>query len=191
MENRFYSPLQRAITVLENAGYRYAIIGGLALSQWAPIRATEDIDLKVLVADMKYEKLRSLLSTEFPINARPLAPGNPFVVAVIIEDVIVDFLFTIPGHDELIVSRAIKQVINKNTYWICTAEDLIIQKMVAGREKDRLDVESIIAAQKDRLDNNYIKKWLREYDNVLEERNLLNSYRLLVEKTKHIPRRVG
>ncbi len=189
MENRFYSPLQRAIGFLENAGYRYAIIGGLALSQWAPIRATEDIDLKVLVADMNYGKLRSLLRTEFPINARPLAPGNPFVVAVVIEDVIVDFLFTIPGHDELIVSRAIKQIIKGNTYLICTAEDLIIQKMVAGRGKDSLDVESIIATQKDRLDNNYIEKWLREYDKVLEERSLLISYRLFVEKTRQIPGR--
>ena len=59
--------------MLEKAGYRYAVIGGLALSQWGIVHATYDIDIKVLVPDLDYTKIRSLLSSTFRQSARQKA----------------------------------------------------------------------------------------------------------------------
>ncbi len=42
MESELDKPLGIAINFLENNGYRYAIIGGIALSQWGVVRVTHD-----------------------------------------------------------------------------------------------------------------------------------------------------
>jgi hypothetical protein len=53
MEKQLEGPLKIAIDVLEKSGYRYAVIGGLALAQWWMVRLTQDIDIKVLVPDFE------------------------------------------------------------------------------------------------------------------------------------------
>lgn len=45
---------KKAVALLESHGYRYALVGGVALSQWGVICATHDVDIKVLVPDMDY-----------------------------------------------------------------------------------------------------------------------------------------
>lgn len=49
MERRLEPPLHTAVAFLEEHGYRYAIIGGVALAHWGVVRATYDVDIKVLV----------------------------------------------------------------------------------------------------------------------------------------------
>lgn len=73
-------------------------------------------------------------------------PENPLIVAVNIEGVIVDFLLALPGYEELIVERAVPRDLGGWTAWICSAEDPIIQKAVAGRAKDWEDIEALIIA---------------------------------------------
>jgi hypothetical protein len=52
VEKKLKTSLRAAISALEKNGYRYAIIGGIALSQWGIIRATYDIDIKVAVPNL-------------------------------------------------------------------------------------------------------------------------------------------
>lgn len=85
MHEQLRMPLEQVVAFLETHGYRYAIIGGIALSQWGHLRFTYDIDIKVLVPDMKYEEVRNALRQAFPEPARQHAPANPFIVAVMLE----------------------------------------------------------------------------------------------------------
>lgn len=48
----------------------------------------------------------------------------------------VDFLLALPGYEEKIIERAVQQDLGGFSAWICSAEDLIIQKVVAGCGKD-------------------------------------------------------
>jgi predicted nucleotidyltransferase len=186
MEKNLEFPLQVAISILEKSGYRYALIGGMALSQWGIVRATYDIDIKVLVPDLDYKKIRSLLKSAFPQAARQKAPENPFIVAAIINDVIVDFLLALPGYEELIIERAIRHDMGEWKIWICSAEDLIIQKVVAGREKDLQDVQSILVVQHDKLDYKYIEEWLSRFVEALDNEKLLKNYHSILEKANKI-----
>lgn len=52
MEKLLEAPLRKALVFLEDQGYRYAVIGGIALSQWGVIRATLDVDIKILAPDI-------------------------------------------------------------------------------------------------------------------------------------------
>ena len=188
MEKQLEVPLQIAISLLEKSGYRYAVIGGLALSQLGIVRATYDIDIKVLVPDLDYAKIRSVLKSAFPLPARSKAPEDPLIVAVIINDVIVDFLLTIPGYEELIIERAYQIDIGGFITWICSAEDLVIQKIVADRDKDLLDVESILVVQHDKLDYQYIESWLVKFGEALDQPELLSKYHTLLDKASNIYR---
>lgn len=52
---------------------------------------------------------------------------------------------------------------------VCTIEDLLIFKLFAAREKDLLDVKSLVAHNREKLDLAYLRA--RAKDFVLLERN--------------------
>jgi predicted nucleotidyltransferase len=176
MDDFLEKPLRMAIEFLEKHQLRYAIIGGLALAQWNYIRATKDVDIKVLVSDLDYTAVRRSIQTAFPDRARTNAPDNAFIVAVNVESIIVDFLLTLPGYEEQLIERAVERDLGGWSAWVCTAEDLIIQKVSAGRPKDWIDVEGLLIAQRGKLDHPYIEDWLDQFAQALENPDLLEKY---------------
>jgi predicted nucleotidyltransferase len=46
---------------------------------------------------------------------------------------------------------------------VCTIEDLIIMKLVAGRTKDRLDVETLIPLNRKELNLRYLRARTKEF----------------------------
>jgi len=184
MEKSLEAPLKTAVAFLEKHNYSYAIIGGIALSQWGVVRATYDVDIKVLVPDTDYTRIRDLLLLSFPTRARKRLPENPLIISVLIEDVVVDFLLTIPPYEELIIERSIQRDIRGKQIRICSAEDLIIQKIIAGREKDWDDVKALLIEQKNRLDENYIVDWLKQFAEVLENPSIFTKYKVILGEIK-------
>lgn len=184
MNEQLKTPLQKVVTFLESHGYQYAVIGGIAMAQWGHLRFTYDIDIKVFVPDMNYEEVRTRLRTAFPEPARQHAPVNPFIVAIILDQITVDFLLTLPGYEEQIIKRAVRRNLNGFSAWICAVEDLIIQKVTAGRGKDWPDVEALLIEQRGKLDEAYIEDWLAQFAEALEKPEMLAEYRRLVEKVK-------
>jgi len=176
--------VRKVIAFLENHGYRYALIGGIALSQWGVVRATYDVDIKLLVPDNDYAAMRAVLRAAFPQRARETMPQNPLIVAVTVGDVIVDFLLALPGYEELIIERAVRRDLDGWAAWICSAEDLIIQKVVAGRERDWLDVEALLIEQHGKLDEIYIASWLAQFAEALEDEELARRYQCLWAKVQ-------
>lgn len=184
MEKQLEAPLRKAVAFLDEHGYRYAIIGGVALPHWGVIRATNDVDLKVLVPDTDYSAVRKALRAAFPQRAREHMPHEPLIVAVNIDGVMVDFLLALPGYEELIIERAVQRNLGGWSVWICSAEDLVIQKVVAGRGKDWLDVEALLIERRGKLDEAYIADWLTQFAEVLEMPDLLTEYQRLLAKVK-------
>jgi hypothetical protein len=62
---------------------------------------------------------------------------------------------------------------------VCTAEDLIIYKMLSLRSKDQADVESIVRRQGDKLDDAYVEDWLLQFEQALDDSTLVNEYHRL------------
>jgi predicted nucleotidyltransferase len=180
------SALQKVTRFLEGNNYRYAVIGGVALSYWGVARYTHDIDIKILAPNVNISSTREALRAAFPQPARTHLPQNPLIVAVTVDEVIVDFLLALPGYEELIIQRALKRDLGGWSIWICSAEDLIIQKIVAGRGKDWLDVEALLIEQRGHLDETYIESWLTQFAEALEMPALLSEYHSLQEKVRGI-----
>jgi predicted nucleotidyltransferase len=185
VEKRLEGSLQKAIAFLEEQGYRYAVIGGIAVAQWGFPRATHDVDLKVLVPNTDYAGVRAALLRRFPERARTNAPENPFIVAVTIDKIIVDFLLTLPGYEEQIIERAVRRDLGGISAWVCSIEDLIIQKVVADREKDWLDLEALLLEQYGKFDEALVENWLTQFAEALEKPEILTKYLQLVERVKN------
>jgi predicted nucleotidyltransferase len=136
----------------------------------------------VVAPNSDYAALRRRLLAAFPERARQQAPQNPLIVMVSVGEVIVDFLLALPGYDEQIVERALLRDLGGFSAWVCSAEDLIIQKVIAGREKDWLDVDSLLRAQRGKLDYAYIDEWLGQFAEALEQPELLQRFRQVRER---------
>lgn len=183
MEKKLLPPLRKAIALLERHGYRYAVIGGLAVSTWGRTRATYDVDFKVLVPDTDYPSVRTAIRSAFSERARPHVPENPLIVDTKVDGVIVDFLLAVPGYEENIVTRAVRCELAGLEVWICSPEDLIIQKAVAGRAQDWQDIEGLLIEQHGHLDLDYVKDWLKEFAEALNQPEMLSQYQNI---QKHI-----
>ena len=179
MENPFKQTLRKVTTFLEAQQIQYAVIGGIANQIWGQARFTYDIDIKVLVPDSDYEGLRATLLKAFPESGRPNLPMNPLIVSVKAGEIIVDFLLSTPGYEESLVKRAVRHQYDNLSLWICTAEDLIIQKAIAGRSKDWQDIEGILIEQQTKLDQNYLEDWLGQFADALDHPDILDHYRAI------------
>lgn len=87
MEKPLSAALLKAVAFLEKNKYRNAIIGGIAMAQWGYVRATYDIDIKVLVPETDYELISTAIHKEFTQPARENLPKNPLIISVTVDQV--------------------------------------------------------------------------------------------------------
>ena len=182
VDDQLFIALQRAVAWLEEHDYQYAVIGGIANQRWGVSRLTHDVDIKVLVPDLDYATIRTALRADFAERGRPHVPLNPLVVDVVIDGATVDFLLAIPGYDEQVVTRAVQHKLDDLSIWLCLPEDLIVQKVVAGRPKDWIDIEGILVEQHGKLDLDYLEDWLAQFAEFLERPEILAQYQKIQER---------
>lgn len=150
--------------VCESEGWRFCLIGGIALQRWGEPRETVDVDLTLLTGFgdemrfistlMRHFEARIDRAAEFARENRVLLLRAPSGVGLDIalgglpfEETVVDrsSVFTFPPDASLRT---------------CSAEDLIVLKAFADRPKDWVDVEGIVIRQVDRLDWRYVREQL-------------------------------
>lgn len=145
--------------------WRFCIIGALAVQRWGEPRLTQDVDLTVVTgfgAEPQYvaellQRFRGRIPTarEFAIAKRVLlllsSGGIPIDVA----------LGALP-YEERVVARASPYAIQESVaLTTCSAEDLVVLKVFAGREKDWLDVEGVVVRRAESLDRALIRRELK------------------------------
>jgi hypothetical protein len=89
----------------------------------------------------------------------------------------VDISLGMPGYEEEVMQRVVDyELAPGRLVRLCSAEDLIIHKAVAGRPQDLVDIEGVVYRQRDKLDVEYIRRWLGEFAVVLENPELLERF---------------
>jgi predicted nucleotidyltransferase len=153
--------MQRVIDFLIGRNIPYKVIGGVAISIWGEMRVTHDVDFKVSV-DMLLAGFRKLVLEYFPARPTNIPPHklSPYVIHIWgMPDVAVDLLVSIFDYEKQAIERAKQFEIEGVSARVCTAEDLIIHKAIANRDKDWMDVEGILIRQCDKLNIKYIREW--------------------------------
>jgi len=158
----------------------YVIIGGIAVQCWGEPRLTIDVDLAILLPAGGEERRLREIAAAFP-------PRLKDAVAFALEHRLLpvdvpgaspaDLSLALPGFEEEAIARAVAYDLGqRRSVRLCTAEDLVVYKCVAGRPQDVLDVESVVARQGDTLDVAHIRRWVEQFAQLTDEREIVGRF---------------
>jgi hypothetical protein len=152
---------------LQKNDIRYCLIGGLAAGYWGEPRFTRDMDFTVHTHTGKLAPFIDLLKKGgFVITEK--GEGQVQVLAKGPLTFQADIILAETEYQDWVVQRAVTHPMFSVQVPICSAEDLVILKLIANRRQDLLDIESVMSHQKKILDIDYLKKWISFWD--LEKR---------------------
>lgn len=151
----------------------YVIIGGIAVQRWGQPRLTRDVDLTVLLQAGREEPVLREMLRAFPgrvDDALRFALVHRVLPVQVPGGSEADITLGLPGYEEGVIARAVDYDLGDGrVVRLCSAEDLIIHKAVAGRPQDVMDIEGIVARQRDRLNLAHLRRWLGEFSALLDD----------------------
>lgn len=181
--NPLYQSLVRLQQRLTTAGIASVVIGGIAVSAWARPRATQDIDFKVLLDRDAAQHLLDVLQPDYvSLQANPLAALQHTGVLFVKDQagIRIDLQLADTSLDESAIQRARTIELEPGvTAQVCSAEDLILYKMISTRPQDQIDVENLVQRQGQQLDDHYVLHWLRQLEQALDDSTLIATYQRL------------
>ena len=175
----FFEPLEALQRLISRFDDRGVIIGGAAVSILGKARYTEDIDAMFLLSIKDIPRLLEAASEEGIEprieNATEFARTSRVVLLKhVISNTNIDVsLGVLPFEQEIVERSIVHQVDAALQIRLPTPEDLIILKAVAHRAKDLEDIR-ILADKYTNLDIPRIKKWVKQFAEVLEMPSLWN-----------------
>ena len=178
--NRQFETAWQLHTFLSARRIPYAIIGGLAVQRWGQPRLTRDVDLTMLLEPGREEATLREIVAAFPPR---IEDAVAFALAHRVLPVDVpggseaDLSLGLPGYEEHAVARAVPYDLGGGRQVrLCSAEDLIVHKALAGRPQDVLDIEGIVARQGKALDVAYLRRWLDELARTSDDPEVRNRF---------------
>jgi len=165
--NARWAAAWQAHTFFTEQGIPYAITGGIAVQYWGEPRFTQDIDLTISVPlDELTSFIGRILDNFSPRmeDALEFARLNRVVLVKASNGYPLDIALGLPGYEDEVMARSVdREVAPGKVIRICSAEDLIVYKAIAGRAQDIRDIEGIVYRQGKMLNDAYIQQWLLEF----------------------------
>lgn len=136
---------------LDARGWRSCIIGGVAVQRWGEPRLTRDVDITLLAGlgseDGYVDEILRHYGTRID-GAREFALTRRVMLLSSADGTDIDLALGGLAFEEDAVNRASNfEFYPGMALRTCSAEDLIVMKAFAGRERDWGDVKGIIARQ--------------------------------------------
>lgn len=163
---------REAFAFLEASGVRYLVIGGLAVMAIGEARLTADADVVAYLTERDADALiQKAKSAGFDVDPgverkRLEATGTlRFVRGAFRLDII---LASLP-FEEVAYARAVEHRLFGHLVKLPTPEDLLLFKILAGRDKDLLDAEGVARRHAGRVDWSYVEGTIRELCDLAED----------------------
>ena len=173
-------------TRLDDLGFRYCVIGGVANQRWGEPRQTVDVDAMLyLQFGNEQEVVNQLLSIyESRIDAPiPFALQNRIVLLESELGTGIDVsLGGLPFEERMVDRASVWHVQGHGQIGTCSAEDLVVLKAFASRPQDWIDVEKVIIRQAKSLDRNLIRSELQPLAELKEDPEILTQLEQLLNK---------
>jgi hypothetical protein len=146
-------------------------MGGLALAAWNHVRATRDVDLLVSLGKADLDLVLTKLGEK---GVRPRTGtaldqiGNLRMLQLVYDppgaflDVSIDLILADCDHQRQAIERSVRAQLPglDVEILVLSCEDLIINKLVAGRILDGFDASSLLRANRSTLDMKYLQLWI-------------------------------
>jgi hypothetical protein len=162
--NEVFAAAVELQTFCQEQGWLFCFIGGIAVQRWSEPRFTDDVDITLLTKLGEEEKfIDSLIHRFIPRrnDALEFALRNRVLVLETRTGVGLDIaLGAFPFEGRTVKRASVFRFPPGQSLITCSAEDLIIHKCFASRDKDWLDVDGILARQAGKLDLALIRREL-------------------------------
>lgn len=172
--------------LLKEENARFCFIGGLAVQRWGEPRFTNDADLSLLTRFVEDEKWADFLLSHFEPrypDAREFALTRRVLLLRAGNGVGIDISLGGLDFEVRSVGRATSwELPDESSLITCVAEDLIVHKAFASRDRDWLDVDTILMRQGSKLDTALIFRELEPLVALKEEPAILEKLRTLMRK---------
>lgn len=166
MDDAFYASVSAFIGAMRRLRAGWMFIGAVPLAAWGQARASTDADFVVSLGLLDSWRLDEIMSKAgFSKVAGPAQiPQSALIVSNYIYEkgrvpFNVDVFLTTTEWDVNALARRTMVRFGNRRYWISTAEDLLLYKLMAWRKRDVEDAASIVERGGDALDWTYILKW--------------------------------
>lgn len=189
------SPLVAAarelLTFLETLGRPACLIGGMVVARWGEPRQTQDVDATVLADFGEELTVLGQVLQRFPSRdprPEPRAELGRLALVTASNGVHIDLSFAGFPFEMEVLDRASDWEVEPGTRLrTCSAEDLIVYKLVAARLIDLHDVQSIVdRRQAAGLDLDRIRLWGRRFGEILDRPDLLDPFESALRKPGRI-----
>lgn len=168
------------LSVLEAAGVPACLIGGLVVARWGQPRATTDADFSVLAPYGDEAPVIDVLLDRFKArrpDARAFALAHRVLLLASDEGVGIDVaLAAFPFEIDAIEKASPWHIAPGVIVRTCSAEHLVVYKLVAARPQDLVDMAGIVRRQGLRLDAEFVRLWGREFAELKEDPDLLRPF---------------
>ena len=160
----FEDAITKVIQGLSEIGAEYMLVGSFSSMYYSFPRSTTDADFVVGSQDLDVVRLSTILGERFkldpqlsfetiggPVKNEIEVTGSPFRIEI--------FRLTNEPFDQIRFARRREIVLFGRQVWIPTVENVILQKLIWDRPKDRDDVAGVIEANRKSLDEDYLQFW--------------------------------
>src|SRR5882672_7419079 len=145
------SAAQAVLAALDAASIPACLIGGMVISRWGQPRATTDTDVSALAPYGDEGRVLDALLARFQprrSDARAFAMDRRVLLLVSAEGVGIDVaLASFPFEIEAIERATSWRLDDGIDLRTCSAEHLVVYKLVAARPQDLIDMEGIVRRQ--------------------------------------------
>jgi len=174
---KFSQYFKQSIRLIKAVKIDYLIIGGIAIGVWGEPRLTEDIDFIIFISkrDIR-EILNKARNLGFVFDEKSILGDvkNTGVFKIFYNDYHLDFLIASTDLEKSALKRRVGVKIFGEEVYVPSKEDLLLLKVIAGREKDLLDAKSIAIRQKGNLDKTYLETWAQKLSDEAEDMRIYN-----------------
>jgi hypothetical protein len=173
---------------VEELGLSWYLFGAQAALVYGAARLTADVDVTVELGNVPTDSLvAALRRRRFELRI----DDNEFVRATRVLPVVhvptripADVVLGGPGLEELFASRVRELDVAGVRVPVARAEDLIVMKVLAGREKDISDIEAVLLAQATTLDLGMVRETLELLEQALGQSDLLPLFEQTLLRTR-------
>jgi hypothetical protein len=156
---------------LNRLGVPYMLTGSMASNAWGIPRTTHDLDFVLQLPPSQIADLAATFGGDYFVDESAIRaayqPPHQFNVIHVPSALKIDFwiLRAVPFEREMF-RRRVRQVVFGEPAWLATAEDVILHKLywhtITPSERQLGDVGGVMAVQKGRLDEGYLRRWAME-----------------------------
>lgn len=184
LDNEFRALYAQLVFLLDSTQTPYCIVGGLATGVLGEPRLTHDVDVIISVTETTLEPLlRAAKDLGFSFSPatvkNDLATRGTFRLGF--GQSWADVIAASTDLERSAFTRVKRYPVLGIEANYPSPEDFILLKLIPGRPKDLLDVESVITRHADRLDRRYLEQWARWIADLMENFRVPNTLKRLLD----------